>query len=168
MKIPKTVGKLTKLFEKLGARDPEAWAQSQIEEGLPQLQRYLFLRQAWAEVLGDEEVGWVDAKIEEAEDDPRGQFAGVGLALKRAVAAGVAKQDLVDIARGVQAELLFQFCCLLDDPGLSEPEVEDLEWGLFEVDENGDPIPTRIEGLHEDMLDMDPTGREMCPRDAAA
>ena len=28
-------------------------------------------------------------------------------------------------------------------------------------------IPTRIEGLHEDMLDMDPTGREMCPRDAA-
>lgn len=163
MKIPKNLGKLTKLFEKLGAPVPEDWARSQIEEDSPQLQRFLFLRQAWAEVLGDEEVEWVDAMIEVAEDDPSEPFAGVGLALKRAVAAGVAKQDLVDIARGVQAELLFQFCCLLDDPGLSEPEVEDLEWGLFEVDENGDPIPTRIERLQEDVLAMDPTGREMRP-----
>ncbi len=82
------------------------------------------------------------------------------------MAAGVAKQDLVDIARGVQAELLFPFCCQLADPGFSEPEVEDLEWGLFEVDENGDPIPTRIDGLHEDVFDMDPTGRSTCRRAA--
>ncbi len=32
MKIPKSVGKLTKLFETLGAPDPESWARSKIDE----------------------------------------------------------------------------------------------------------------------------------------
>jgi hypothetical protein len=38
---------LTALFKKVGARKPEGWARSQIEEGIPQLARFLFLRQAW-------------------------------------------------------------------------------------------------------------------------
>jgi hypothetical protein len=38
---------LAATFRKLGARDPEGWADSQVEEGIPQLARYLFLRQAW-------------------------------------------------------------------------------------------------------------------------
>jgi len=37
---------LTALFQKLGARHPEGWARSQIKEGIPQLARFLFLRQA--------------------------------------------------------------------------------------------------------------------------
>ncbi len=37
---------LTELFARLGARDPEKWARSQIKEGIPQLARFLFLRQA--------------------------------------------------------------------------------------------------------------------------
>src|SRR6478736_3386328 len=40
--------KLSALFRTLGARDPGAWAQSQIEEGVPQLARFLFLRQSVA------------------------------------------------------------------------------------------------------------------------
>jgi hypothetical protein len=36
---------LTALFKKVGARKPEGWARSQIEEGIPQLARFLFLRQ---------------------------------------------------------------------------------------------------------------------------
>ena len=37
---------LTELFRKLGARDPSAWARSQTSEKIPQLARFLFLRQA--------------------------------------------------------------------------------------------------------------------------
>jgi hypothetical protein len=37
---------LTDLLRKLGARKPEVWAQSQAEEGIPQLLRWLFLREA--------------------------------------------------------------------------------------------------------------------------
>ena len=44
MDIPANIGKLTALFQKFGAPDPESWAASQVEEGIPQLQRFLFLR----------------------------------------------------------------------------------------------------------------------------
>ena len=37
---------LTRLFARLGAPDPQGWASSQPNEGILQLARYLFLRQA--------------------------------------------------------------------------------------------------------------------------
>jgi hypothetical protein len=42
---------LTALFEKLGAADPDGWARSQLEEDIPQLARFLFLRQAWRAIV---------------------------------------------------------------------------------------------------------------------
>jgi hypothetical protein len=42
------VTQLTDLFRRLGARDPQDWAGSEVAEGLPQLERFLFLRQAVA------------------------------------------------------------------------------------------------------------------------
>lgn len=161
MDIPSNVAELTELFEKFGAREPESWATSQIKEKIPQLQRYLFLRQAWKCVLAEDNVKWIDRQIQESENRPNGPFAGVGAALKRAVLAGVSRQDLTDIARGSQAEMLFQLCYLLDDPGFSERELDSFGWGLFEVDENDNPIPPRIGSLHESVLETDPTGREM-------
>ena len=41
---------LTELFRKLGAPHPEGWAHSQITEGILQLPRYLFLREAWRRI----------------------------------------------------------------------------------------------------------------------
>ena len=90
MSVPESIPELTALFERLGARDPESWARSQIRERIPQLHRYLFLRQCWQHVIGEDSTGWVDYHIEQAEQDPRGSFAGMGAALKRAVAAGPA------------------------------------------------------------------------------
>ena len=43
---------LTEIFRKLGAEDPEDWARSQIREGIPQLARFLFLREAWRSIGG--------------------------------------------------------------------------------------------------------------------
>jgi hypothetical protein len=37
------------------------------------------------------------------------------------------------------------------------------DWTLHQVDESGKPIAI-IQGLHEVLLGMDPTGREMRPR----
>lgn len=167
MNLPNDIAELTKLFQKLGAQDSELWARSQVKEGIPQLQRYLFLRQAWKQVLREDSSVWIDRQIKESERYPTGPYAGVGAALKRAVASGTPKQDLIDIARGAQAELLFQLCYLLDDPGLSEPELGAFAWGLFEVDENDNPIPPRIGNLYESVLETDPTGRQMCPRDSS-
>lgn len=164
MEIPRDIAELTKLFEKFGAKDGKAWATSQINEGIPQLQRFLFLRQAWRCIVSENNATWIDREIEAQERTPDGPNADVGAVLKRALAAGISHQELTDLARGLQASFLFQLCYLLDDPDFSEQELEGFSWGLFEVDENDNPIHPRIGGLHESVLETDPTGREMRPR----
>ena len=57
MNIPRDLDELTALFKKFGARDPTVWAKSQLEEGIPQLQRFLFLRQAWRNVVSENDAG---------------------------------------------------------------------------------------------------------------
>src|SRR5262249_9295739 len=167
MKIPGDLDELTALFEKLGARSPEAWASSQLSEGINQLQRFLFLRQAWSLILRDDDTDWVQFAIARAQRYPDGPYAGVGHALQTCVAKGVSAQDLTDIVRGKQAELLHYFCYLLGDPSFTEKELADLRWGLFEIDMDGNPIPPGIGMLHESVLSTDPTGREMRPRKEA-
>jgi hypothetical protein len=163
MDVPNDISALTKLFKKLDANDSESWATSQIKEGIPQLQRFLFLRQAWRGILDKDNLKWIESQILDTERYPSGPYAGVGAALKRSLAKGVSPQDLTEIARGIQAQMLFQLCYLLDDPGFTEPELQDLSWGLFEVDDDDNPIPPRIGSLHESVLETDPTGREMRP-----
>jgi len=154
---------LTDLFRKLGASDPELWAASQIEENIPQLHRYLFLREAWRLTISEDDVDWIEAYIRASENDPSEPYAGVGLALKRCLDKGAAPEDLTEIVRGMQAELLSGFTYMLEDPDIRDPDVRDLCWALFAVDYDGQPL-TQIGGLHESVLETDPTGREMRPK----
>lgn len=167
MRIPTDLDELTALFEKLGAREPASWARSQLEEGIPQLQRFLFLRQAWRNVVREGDTDWIQGEIQRAQQYPDRPYAGVGHALRRCLDKGVSAQDLNDIVRGMQTECLFNICYLLDDPMLTEKELVDFGWGLFQVDSAGNPIPPCIGGLHESVLGTDPTGREMRPRKEA-
>jgi hypothetical protein len=157
------LAELTRRFETLGAPHPAGWAASQLQEGIPQLARYLFLRQAWRLIVPDEDHSWIAAEIAAAGKNPGAPYAGVGNALARLTAGGATEQDLTDLVRGKQAELLFALCYLLEDPDIEEPEGRDVLWALVQVSEEGDvlgPIP----GLHESVLETDPTGREMRPR----
>jgi hypothetical protein len=155
--------KLTALFEKLGARDPEAWAESQLDEDIPQLARFLFLRQAWRSVVDESDSSWIANAIASAESKPQAPYAGVGHALRQLRDRGATDAELTDLVRGMQAELLFQLCYLLEDPGDVEPEVADVAWCLVQVDDDGNVL-ANIEGLHESVLETDPTGHEMRPR----
>jgi hypothetical protein len=154
---------LTALFEKLGARGPEDWATSQLDEDIPQLARFLFLRQAWRSVVDDNDPSWIANAIASAESKPHAPYAGAGHALRQLRGRGATDAELTDLVRGMQAELLFQFCYLLEDPGDVEPEVADVAWCLVQVDDDGNVL-ANIEGLHESVLETDPTGREMRPR----
>jgi hypothetical protein len=165
MSIPKNIKGLTKLFEQLGASDPEGWARSQIEEGIPQLARYLFLRQAWRHVVSEDEPSWIDAAIARAKSHPDDPYAGVGHALARLRAKGATDEELTDLVRGMQAELLFGLCYLLEEPGYIEEAVSDISWSLVQTDNDGNALDV-IGGLHESVLATDPTGREMRPRSA--
>jgi hypothetical protein len=153
---------LTALFRRLGAGEPEAWARSQVAEGIPQLARFLFLRQAWRTLAREDDTSWIDERITRAKQHPDEPFAGTGHALARLRARGAADEDLVDLVRGMQTAMLFDLCQLLDDPGDLEEDVA-VRWALVQIDEDG-TVGERLQGLHESVLETDPTGREMRPR----
>jgi hypothetical protein len=157
------IDQLAKRFEALGAPDPAGWAASQVREGIPQLARYLFLRQAWRSIVADGDSTWIAADRAAAAQDPSAPYAGVGMALERLKDAGASDRDLSDLVRGKQAELLFSLCYLLEDPAVEEPEGQDVLWALVQITEAGE-IVGPMSGLHESVLETDPTGREMRPR----
>lgn len=159
----KHVEELTRIFRRIGAPEPDSWARSEVTEDIPQLCRFLFLRQAWRLLVAEQDHSWIDNAIKEPEDSPGAPCSGIGPALKRLIAEGIDRQDLTDVVRIMQYDVLFGLCYLLDDPGDVEPEVANVCWGLFELDENG-RIGRPIGGLHESVLNTDPTGREMRPR----
>jgi hypothetical protein len=148
---------LTDLFARLGARDPAGWAHSQINEGFPQLARFLFLRQAWKQIVAKGDTTWIGRELQVNVDEPGG---AIGPALKRLLAQGSKEGDLTTVVRVMQWQLLFSFCYLLEDPGDVEVEVKDIAWSLFQTDEAGRPIAP-IVGLHESVLETEPSGREM-------
>ena len=157
---------LSALFAKLGAPDPEGWARSEVVEGIPQLARFLFLRQAWRLVVREDDSTWIERSIAHVKTHPDEPYSGVGHALKKLRALGAGDQEITDLVRGMQAKLLFGLCYLLEDPGDIEPEVKDLAWALVQVDKDGNLMGS-IGGLHESVLETDPTGREMRPRRGA-
>lgn len=158
---------LTEVFRALGARQPEQWARSQLQEDIPQLHRFLFLRQAWAQVVDENDDSWIDRVVEAARRNPEAPFSGQGHAIERMLALGVARSDIVDLVRNSQAEMIFGLCYLLEDPSF-DADVEDrigtLGWALVTTNEEFEPTDEIIDGLHESVLDTDPTGRQMRPR----
>ena len=150
---------LSALFRKLGARNPEAWAHSQLEENIPQLARFLFLRQAWKFVITENDSEWISEMRQIDSNKPGGD---IGPAITRLLCGGAQENDLTTVVRVMQWQILSRMCQLLDDPGNIEREAGDIAWQLFQVDENDHPISI-IGGLVESVLETDPTGREMRP-----
>jgi hypothetical protein len=164
MPIPTTEPELTELFRQLGVDKPELWARSQLKEGIPQLLRLLFLKAAWSKVATEGEPTWIDQEIEYSRANSSRPYAGLGLALAKCKEKGVGVDDLNEIARCLQAQMLFSLAYLLEGSPYESGALENVSWGLFQLDENERPIGPRIGGLHESVLSLDPTGREMRPR----
>ena len=163
MPTPTSEEMLAELFRQLGAREPEQWARSQMSEGIPQLQRFLFLKSAWANVVRDGDSKWIDDEIHSSKSHPERPFAGLGAGLERCRQLGVADRYLIEIARCLQVQMLFNISYLMDHPGDLPAPLQDMCWGLFQVDDAGNPFGLQIAGLHESVLELEPTGREMRP-----
>ena len=160
------IQKLAAHFRALGAFNPEGWARSEIQEGIPQYARFVFLRQAWQSVIAEGDTSWIEQQIQDAERHPRDPGAGVGPALKRLLAAGANREDIADVVRVMQWHVLARMAYQLDDSdGVDYPrkDMPKVNWGLFETDAEGLPLHP-IDALHESVLDTEPTGREMRPK----
>ena len=171
--MKKSYEELLATFKKLGIKNPELYAKAEVDENLPTLAGYLFVRQAWrCGVIREDDPFWTGLAAQdpgtqpEEPEHPNEACGGFGAALNRIMNKGVDPQDLIEVIRDVQYEALFDFCKLLWDPGDIEPEAKDVGWGLFEVDQEGNPLRP-MHGLYESVLGLDPTGREMRPLTAA-
>ena len=167
----KKLSALTKKFSQLGASDPESWATSQLSEGIPQLHRFLFLKQMWELVVSEDDESWIDRYVTSYHHEPDAPFSGAGRAIERMLSKGVARADIVDLVRAAQVESLSGLCYRLEDPSFSdeaEELAEGLGWALVLTDDEFEPTSETIDGLHESVLETDPTGREMRPRPETA
>lgn len=163
MPIPNTQHELSTLFSELGANDPESWASSQINEGIPQLLRFLFLRNAWQRIPAEGNTAWIDDAISASSNAPTAPYAGLGQVLEECRSKGVSDQSLTELARCLQAQMLFEVCHLIDDPWPVPKQLAEVSWGLFQTDSEGKPFGPAVSGLHESVLELDPSGREVRP-----
>lgn len=157
---------LAEVFRVLGAQDPEGWAASQIDEGIPQLARFAFLKLAWETVVREDDTSWIDEEIARASSREDTQ-AGMPAILKRLVGLGVSKGEITEIARQLQYRTMFGMMELIEDPRtdcLDHPAAAEITWALVQIHPESGEMLGEIDGMHEDALGMDPTGREMRPR----
>jgi hypothetical protein len=145
-KSPDETGRVRKLaerFGKLGVADPNAWARSEVEEDIPQLATFVFLRELWKLIVPVGEIRALN------------KFGrGRGGALRRLKEQGVDLADVLLIVREAQADIVRQIALLLDQVDDLEPDWQDVRWRLYELD--GDDGPARpMDGLHESVDDGD-------------
>jgi hypothetical protein len=153
--------RLTQVFKAAGAPDPASWARSQLEEGTPQLALLSFCKSLWQIVKTDGDAGWIDRAIAMAAQQPKDPCAQIGPALAEMKAKGVSAEAIIDFARVLQYEALFHACSILDHS--REEDVPMHDWGLYLEDAEGRPAQ-RLDGTHEVLLSLDPSGREMRPK----
>lgn len=160
---------LAETFRGLGAEEPEAWALSEVEDGIPQLARFLLLRSVWrgaeqwkaspAEWFGEPEA--LDEDTDEADDaghaeDAEPAFLAAQQAVQRVLAAGVNPEDLKEIARAVFLHTAFDAVHAVDEG--HDPEAGDglPGWLLIELDAEFTTTGRALVGLHEDLLTTEP------------
>jgi hypothetical protein len=146
-------------FRALGAEDPEGWASSQLEEGIPQLHRFAFLRALWSHVVTPGDARWLRTTIDVAKQNPDEPESAAGAALERMFAAGASPDDVLKVVWAAQSELVFAVAHQLDDPDFAVAQLPypgdtaDVAWGLFATDEDGKPKKP-IEALHESVTEV--------------
>jgi hypothetical protein len=128
-------------LDELGCDDPDGWARSEIEENIPQLARYRFLHTLWPQLID----GWRNGVINIS-------------AAQRAQQAGADRDDLTQLARAVAYETVFAMLTHLADDQAADGGLP--SWALVETDPGGTPTGRHLDALHEDLLTLDPSGRE--------
>ncbi|WEV24243.1 hypothetical protein OYE22_02810 [Streptomyces sp. 71268] len=92
-------------------------------------------------------------------------------ALQRVLACGVDPDDLTDVVREMQHEVLYNLCQLFDDPGLlgigldgENSQPPEFRWHLAATRAMAPEVPAPLLSLHTALDAHDPSGREGDPR----
>ena len=115
---------------------------AEVEHGLDQIGRYVFLRALWSRVVKDGRF------LDKLRHDP-GETRAV---VERLLVAGAREADLVALVRALQVHLLVDVAQILDDPSDND---EGVRWGLWRMDKRGLPL-WQLPDLRLDLLEVDP------------
>jgi hypothetical protein len=136
--------KLTKRMRELGAPDPADWARSEVEEGIAQQARFLFLRAIWPTMIEPLANPSVMRRYP---------------AVARLLDAGADQDDLSRALRAVAYETAFGVVERLDEGYDADAPDDAPGWILMET--TGEAMTGRdMGGLHESLQSLDPSGRE--------
>jgi hypothetical protein len=135
--------KLLDTLSQLGCEDPLGWVHSEITGNIPQAARYRFLHNIWPRMIDPWQSG--------IDNIPAAQ---------RCLQAGADPDDLARLARAVAYETVFDLLYHLDDDDPDDPAKALPGWHLVETDPAGIPTGRTIQGLYEDLLSLDPSGRD--------
>ncbi|MGW2464680.1 hypothetical protein ACWC2M_37745 [Streptomyces sp. NPDC001761] len=132
-------------FSVLGVSEPIDWIKSEVMEDLPQLARFVLLRSLWHGAID----GWMEP----------GSLDQLPAA-HRLLAAGADRDDLVRLVRAVACEAVFATLDELDAGGDVNVSGVETGWVVMESGEDGSSTGRALSGLHEDLLTLDPSGRD--------
>ena len=97
---------LRSVFTALGARHPDRWARSHVQDGVDQIGRFVFLRALWGRIVKDGRFL----------DKMRKNKSELTPVVERLLIAGAEEADVTALVRALQVGLLVDLCQLLDDP----------------------------------------------------
>lgn len=133
---------LLQQLKQVGAPEPETWMRSEVTDNIPQLTRYLVLRHLWNDIN----------EWQESLDN----FESA----RQLLADGADAAVLARFARAVAYDSVFFVLDTIDE-GYDPDAPEDFPgWKLVETNAQGKPTGRDVGGLHENLLSLDPSGRE--------
>lgn len=145
--MAESLEELIERFRAAGCADPESWARSELNEGISQFARFVFLRELRKCALPSGSRAWLSG-LELPNDDGRGG------ALRRLKESTANIDDLAELVRAAQLSVVHAVAYLLDGYSPDGGLVEEVNWGLFELDANGRPA-REMGGLHESIEEDD-------------
>jgi hypothetical protein len=133
-------------FHEAGCTDAESWASSEINEDIAQFARFVFLRDLWKLAIRKGSREWL-RELDLPNDD------GQGGAKRRLKESSASIDDLTELVRAAQRHVVRNVAYLLDGYAPGGGHVEEVDWGLFELDDQGQPARA-MGGLHESVDDV--------------
>ena len=119
----------------------------------------------WACIPDQNDTDWViNTANSPKTEEPCGDL---GPLIKQMLDKGVPPESIARFAKIIGYETAFGICYLLEDPQAA-PDIDDeVSWGLFQTDVGTDEPIEAMNGAHELLLSLDPSGNEMRPEIAA-
>lgn len=152
---PKSSKDLINSFIKLGCKEPESWAESELGEDIPQLSRYRFLRGLKVTINHyTTSESWIDYYLNS--QVLSNQEKRIRDILGKIIDSGVSKQDIGLLASTISLQSVQSVLYRLDDPyDYDISDIEDLpSWSLVEINDKGEPTGRTVNGLFESLISV--------------